>query len=173
MRKKRIDEERVILVDKKNNKVGLESKEKAHIHPTPLHRAISVVIFDRDMMLIQKRSASKPTWPGYWANACCTHPRDGESNLACAARRMKEEMGFSTAVREKLEFIYKAKYDERYGEHELDTVLVGEYSGPITPDDREVAEYKWVKISELEKDVKRNPNKYAPWFKIILRKLKS
>jgi isopentenyl-diphosphate delta-isomerase len=80
-------------------------------------------------------------------------------------------MGFSTAVKKKFNFIYKEKYDKTYGEYELDTVLVGEYSGPIKPDEREVAEYKWVKIDELKKDIKKNPNKFTPWFKILLKKL--
>lgn len=171
-RPKRSNKEKVVLVDKDDKKIGLEEKVKAHKHPVALHRAISVIILDRDRILLQKRSAYKPAWPLFWSNTCCTHPRDGESKEACAMRRLKEEMGFSTAVKPRFKFIYKAKYDDTFGEHELDTVLVGEYSGPIKPDNKEVAEYKWVKISELKKDLKENPQIYTPWFKRIFSKMK-
>ena len=40
----------------------------------------------------------------------------------------------------------------------------------VNPDPDEVSEYKWVKIEELKKDLKDNPDKYTLWFKIIMEK---
>ncbi|KKR10358.1 MAG: Isopentenyl-diphosphate Delta-isomerase [Candidatus Woesebacteria bacterium GW2011_GWA1_39_21] len=71
---------KVVLVDRDDNVVGYKEKYEAHHNPAPLHRAISVVIFDKahKKMLLQKRSKEKPTWPRFWSNACCTHPFIGE-----------------------------------------------------------------------------------------------
>ena len=34
-----------------------------------------------------------------------------------------------------------------------------------------IEEFKFIDIEELKEDVKNNPEKYAPWFLIILNKL--
>ena len=163
----------IVLVNEKDKIIGYQDKIKAHKNPAPLHRAISVVIYDNNSkrMLLHKRATSKSTWPLFWTNACCTHPLKGESYKAAAERRLKEEMGFSTPLKQAFKFIYKAKYDEIWGEHELDTVFIGNYKGEIKPNPEEVADYKWVGIGKLVFDVKKNPDKYTPWFKIILEKL--
>lgn len=82
------DRNQVVLVDEKDNVVGHKEKFAAHKNPVPLHRAISVVIFDgkREKMLLQKRVGSKPTWPLYWSNTVCTHPMAGESYGVCAQK---------------------------------------------------------------------------------------
>lgn len=39
------------------------------------HRAFSVFLFNSEnKLLLQKRSNEKITFPGYWANTCCSHP---------------------------------------------------------------------------------------------------
>lgn len=163
----------IILVDKKDKILGYKEKLLAHKNPVPLHRAISVVIFspDKKKMLLQKRSAQKPTWPFFWSNACCTHPTKGESYKNAAERRLKEEMGIRTPLKEIFRFEYSAKYDQVWGEHELDTVFEGYYEGKIDPDPKEVAEYKWMLVSKLLEDVEKNSKEYTPWFKIILNKI--
>ena len=170
---KKKDKTQVVLVDDKDKVIGYKEKFKAHKHPVSLHRAISVVVFDKDRkkMLIHKRARVKATWPLFWTNTCCTHPLKGESYKAAAERRLKEEMGFSTPLKQAFKFIYKAKYDEIWGEHELDTVFTGNYKGEIKPNPEEVADYRWVEIGKLVSDIKKNSDKYTPWFKIILEKL--
>lgn len=163
----------IVLVDESNEVVGYQDKVEVHKNPVPLHRAISVVIFDEDKekILLHKRAATKATWPSFWTNPCCTHPFKDESYKAAAERRLKEEMGFSTPLEQAFKFIYEAKFNETWGEHELDAVFVGSYSAEIKPNPEEVADYKWVKIEELLDDVKKNPDVYTPWFKIILKKI--
>ncbi len=58
-----------------------------------------------------------------------------------------------------------------WGEHELDHSFVGYYDGPVNPNPEEVAGYEWISIENLKKDLKENPKKYTPWFKIILKNL--
>lgn len=165
---------KVVLVDEKDNVLGLREKFVAHKIPVSLHRAISIVIFspDRKKMLIQKRTKTKPTWPLFWSNAVCTHPYNNESYAATAVRRLKEEMGFSTPLKELFRFVYKAEMDNGiWGEHELDVVFEGVYDGPVNPDPNEVVDYKWIALEELKKDIKENSEKYTPWFKIILKRI--
>lgn len=166
---------KIVLVDEDDNIIGLKEKFEAHKNPVPLHRAISVVIFDKTAkkMLLQKRAANKPTWPLFWSNAVCTHPYPGEDYKTAAERRLKEEMGFSVPLKEAFRFIYKARYDEVWGENELDALFVGYWQGRIKPNLDEIADYKWVEVDRLLDDLKKNPDSYTPWFKIILEKLKS
>ncbi len=161
--------ETVILVDKNDKEIGHDEKEKCHFIPAKLHRAFSVFIFNnKGQMLIHKRSSAKKTWPGYWTNACCSHPRKGESVQDAAKRRLKEELGFSCRLKKVFSFVYKADYDKRYGENEFDHVFMGKYNGPIMPDKSEVDEWKFVDAGWLKKDVKKRPEKYTPWFKMSL-----
>lgn len=163
----------VVLVDEHDNVLSYKEKFETHHRPVPLHRAISVIIYDPSgtKMLLQQRNADKPTWPLFWSNACCTHPFKDESYLDCASRRLKEEMGFVVPLIEKLRFIYEADYDKVWGEHEYDVVFEGKYGGEIKSDPNEVADWKWIETKELFQNIKLNPEIYTPWFKIILQKL--
>jgi isopentenyl-diphosphate Delta-isomerase len=164
---------KIVLVDKKDKVMGFKEKFATHKNPVPLHRAISIVIFsgNGDEMLITKRALKKPTWGGFWTNAVCTHPFPKESYSQTAERRIYEELGFKTPLKEVFNFVYEAKMDEVWGECELDHVFTGNYEGEINPNPDEIDEYKWIKVGELKKDIKNNPKKYTPWFKIIFEKL--
>ena len=171
---KNIQKTQVVIVDEKDRVLGLKEKFATHKNPVALHRAISIVIFDKKgrKMLLQKRSKLKPTWPLYWSNTCCSHPYDGETYQKAAKRRLFEEMGIKTTLEEKFAYMYAFEFDETWGEHELDHVFVGTYEGPVKPDLKEAADWKWIDIKALRRQVKKNPEKFTPWFKMILTKLK-
>lgn len=165
----------IVLVDKEDRVVGFKEKFATHKIPVPLHRAISIVIFspDKKQMLITKRSLRKPTWPLFWSNTVCSHPYPNESYQEAAERRIFEEAGFRTKLAEAFRFTYKAVMDNKiWGEHEYDVVFTGNYIGSVNPDPDEIAGYKWIEIKKLKEDINKNPQKYTPWFKILLRKLK-
>ncbi len=164
--------EQLILVDKDDNEIGSEEKDKAHRGSLPLHRAFSVFIFNiKGELLIHKRSGKKKTWPGFWTNTCCSHPRVGEATEEAAKRRLEEEMGFSCPLKFLFKFTYKARYDDVYGEHEVDNVFSGRYDGPVKPDRNEVDEWKFVGVGGLRSDMKKNPEKYTPWFRLCLERV--
>ena len=99
-------EELVILVDENDNQVGLMPKMEAH-EKAVLHRAFSVFVFnEKNELMLQQRALHKYHSPGLWTNTCCSHQRDGESNLAAGERRLFEEMGFVTELKETISFIY-------------------------------------------------------------------
>ena len=82
----------LILTDLFDNEIGTLSKSEAH-RLGRLHRAFSVFITDGDKMLIQKRHRDKYHSGGLWANACCSHPRFGETLDQAVPRRLLEELG--------------------------------------------------------------------------------
>src|SRR5690554_375679 len=163
-------EEEVILVNEKDEKIGLMPKMEAH-EKGLLHRAFSVFIFnDKNELLLQQRALNKYHTPGLWANTCCSHQRDGESSLDAGKRRLMEEMGFTTDLEERTTFIYKAPFDNGLTEHELDHILVGYYEADPEINPEEVASWKWMDLELVREDIQNNPEIYTPWFKIIFDK---
>ena len=159
----------VILVDKKDNQLGLMEKIKAH-EKAVLHRAFSVFILnDNNELLLQRRALSKYHSPGLWTNTCCSHPREGESVINAGIRRLREEMGFETEINNLFSFIYKAEFDNGLTEHEFDHVLLGRYNKAPLINKLEVSDWKWTNIEFLKKDVVINPDLYTVWFKIIFQ----
>ena len=74
-------EELVVLVDENDKKIGLMPKMEAH-EKAVLHRAFSVFIFNKDGdLMLQQRAGHKYHSPLLWTNTCCSHQRDGETNL--------------------------------------------------------------------------------------------
>jgi len=120
--------------------------------------------------MLQQRALHKYHSPGLWTNTCCSHQRDGEENITAGRRRLQEEMGFEVPLKETISFIYKAPFDNGLTEHELDHVLLGYYEGEpkINPD--EVATWKWMHIVDVKNDIKKYPEMYTEWFKIIFDK---
>jgi len=164
-------EEKIILVDENDNKIGTEEKIKAHRNGGKLHRAISVLVFNpKEEMLLQRRAKIKYHCPGLWSNTCCSHPRPGEKTIDAAHRRLKEEMGFDCHLKKVFDFIYKVDFDNGLFEWEFDHFFIGEFGGQPNPDPKEVEEYKWVSRKELKRDIKKNPQDYTYWFKLALKK---
>lgn len=164
--------EQIILVDEQDNAIGQGEKMEVH-QKGLLHRAFSILIFNhKGELLIQQRAKDKYHCPGLWANTCCSHPRWGESLEEASTRRLKEEMGFVCKLNRDFSFIYKVKFDNGLTEHEYDHVFVGFYDGELDINKDEVQAYEWVNIAILIDNMKKYPNKYAPWFKIIMDKYK-
>ncbi|PHQ56949.1 MAG: isopentenyl-diphosphate delta-isomerase [Lutibacter sp.] len=160
-------EEQVILVNEKDEKIGLMAKMEAH-EKALLHRAFSVFIFnDKNELMLQQRAAHKYHSPLLWTNTCCSHQRDGETNIEAGKRRLQEEMGFVCDIKEVTSFIYKAPFDNGLTEHELDHVMVGNYDGSPIINDEEVESFKWMTLEAVKIDMIKRPEIYTEWFKII------
>ncbi len=163
-------EEKVILVDENDNQIGLMPKQEAH-QKAILHRAFSVFIFNnKNELLLQQRAFNKYHSPGLWTNTCCSHQREGETTLQAAKRRLQEEMGFETELKESIWFIYKAPFDNGLTEHELDHIVIGNYNDDPIVNPNEVASWKWMKLEEIVDDINKHPESYTAWFKIIFDK---
>lgn len=163
--------EQVILVDENNNQIGTEEKQKAHID-AKLHRAFSIYIFNnKGELLIHQRAKHKYHCPGLWANTCCSHPRPNEDINQATHRRLQEEMGFDTELKEIMKFTYRVEFDNGLTENEYLYVFTGKANPQVTINKEEVEDYKWISIEDLKQDIKSNPDKYAYWFKVTIDKM--
>ncbi len=166
-------EEKVILVNEKDEKIGLMPKMEAH-EKALLHRAFSVFVFNnKNELMLQKRALHKYHSPGLWTNTCCSHQRDGETSIEAGKRRLQEEMGFVTELEESISCIYKAPFDNGLTEHELDHILIGSYNGEPAINEDEVASWKWMPLEQVKDDIQEHPEQYTAWFKIIFERFYS
>jgi len=165
-----MEEEQVILVNENDEPIGLMPKMEAH-EKAVLHRAFSVFIFNaNNELMLQQRAAHKYHSPLLWTNTCCSHQRDGETNIEAGKRRLQEEMGFETELKDTISFIYKAPFDNGLTEHEFDHILVGHFNENPTINPDEVANWKWMPLEAVKEDMTTHPNLYTEWFKIIFDK---
>lgn len=163
-------EELVVLVDENDRQVGVKEKLAAHL-ASDLHRAVSVFLFNRQgEMLLQQRALSKYHSGGLWTNACCSHPRPGESPLAAASRRLTEEMGIQCELKKRFDFVYQVVLDKSLSEHEFDHVFVGDFDGKPNLNPLEAMDWKWISMDDLRNDLLASPGKYTAWFRIILER---
>jgi isopentenyl-diphosphate delta-isomerase len=161
-------EEHVILVDELDNEIGTMPKLEAH-QKNQLHRAFSVFIWNsKNEMLLQKRASSKYHSPNLWTNACCSHPRQNESTIDAAHRRLQEEIGITTKLTHSFQFIYQIAFENNLFENELDHVFIGKYDATPALNLDEVSEYRWVRMEDLQKEIEQAPSTFTYWFKYII-----
>src|SRR5579883_2704792 len=154
--------ESVILVDTHDQEIGQAEKLEAH-KKNLLHRAFSIFIFRHHEatleLLLQQRAFHKYHSPGLWTNTCCSHPRPGEEVIAAGERRLEEEFGFTTRLKNVGWFHYNVHFPNGLAENEIDHVLIGVITPTIqlTPNPEEIATYRWVNISNLQQELLAHP----------------
>lgn len=161
--------DQVILIDERDQQIGVMDKVKAHKNPAKLHRASSIYLFrkgeDGIELLIQRRSNKKIVGANQWANTVCVNVRPGESYQEAAYRRLDEELGIKQAVLDNIyTFRYQIKCNQEFGENEIDHVFVGWYDEEVVLNKEEVIEVEWVNFDQLN-----NINfDLTPWFELML-----
>ncbi len=169
--------ETVILVNTADQPVGRMEKFEAHQRGL-LHRAFSVFLFnERGETLLQQRAAGKYHSPLLWTNSCCSHQREGESNLEAATRRLNEELGIDPSqiseLKDSFHFIYRAEFDNGLTEHELDHVILGRFDGSVHLNTEEVEAVRWISMTDLTREMEAHPEQFTAWFQIIFREYQS
>ncbi|MCG6965447.1 MAG: isopentenyl-diphosphate Delta-isomerase [Chromatiaceae bacterium] len=169
---RRDEAEFVTLVDARDRVTGSCGKLDAH-RSGRLHRAFSIVILNQqDELLLQRRAGHKYHFGGYWSNACCGHPRPGESKSAAARRRLNEELGIDVALEKRTELRYRAS-DPVSGliEHEYLHVYSGSFSGEPRPDPDEVDAWRWMSGARIRRAMDRHPDSFTPWFRLLIERI--
>lgn len=158
-------EEHVVLVTEENEVVGTMPKRLVHSADTPLHRGVSLFVFnDRGEVLTQRRAAGKRISPNVWTDSCSAHPMPGESNVDSAIRRAKEELGIVVDnVQEVSPYRYYVDH-EGVLENELCPILIGRFAGgELVFKAEEVSDAKWVNWKKFVAHIRENPSLYSPW----------
>ncbi len=164
-------EEFVILVDGNDNPIGKEEKVKCHLPNGKLHRAFTAMIFNKEgKLLLTRRSGSKMLWPGDWDGTVASHPREGETYVSSAERRMPEEIGITCEMHYVNKFEYHVPYKDVGSENEVCGTLIGvvEDFDESTLVLDEISEIKWLSPEELGAEFQQNRDSYCPWMAIAL-----
>ena len=164
-------EEYVILVDQDDNPIGKEDKVKCHLPNGKLHRAFTALIFNGDgKLLLTKRSEGKMLWPNDWDGTVASHPRESETYVSSAERRMPDEIGISCKMNYVNKFEYHVPYKDIGSENEICGTLIGTVdsfdNSRMIKD--EISEVKWINPDELKNELERNKDVYCPWMVIAL-----
>lgn len=147
-------DEIIINVDENDNEIGF-IENLMHIL-----KEFSIEQFQYLYLMITKnyyykKIQWKVSFTRSLTNTCCTHPNKNEDTKDAANRRLKEEMGIYSNLREIFSFIYYVKFDNNLIEHEFDHVFFGKYNGSIKFNPIEVEDYKWISLDKLKTDLKK------------------
>ena len=159
--------DKLIWVDLFDNEIGSGEKLETHVK-NQLHRAFSLFIVYDGKMLIQKRALGKYHSGGLWANACCSHPRFGESLPDAVQKRMEEELGIAkgSCEPEELFWFNYFSHSEGLSEYDIDHVFLTDYHGEMNPDPDEIMELRWVSLEDLKREMEDVPQTFSTWFLI-------
>ena len=164
-------EEYVILVDQNDHPIGKEEKVKCHLPNGKLHRAFTTLIFNGEgKLLLTKRSDKKMLWPSYWDGTIASHPRESETYVSSAERRMPEEIGIDCKMNYMNKFEYHVPYKDIGSENEICGTLIGivdDFDETCLIKD-EISEIKWIDPDELKNELQQNMDVYCPWMVIAL-----
>jgi len=156
---------KVVLVDENNQEIGITDKFLVHTDKTPLHRGLSVFLFNgKNELLLQQRAKSKLTFPGIWSNSCCGHPRPGEEGIEAVRRHLDSELGIKEAAIHLVlpDFRYTAEMNG-IRENELCPVFVAFSNDEIRVNPQEVENIRWVDWDDFIREIKDKPGTYSKW----------
>lgn len=135
------------VVDKNDKIIGFKTRGECHSNNKIIHRGSGVVIFNKKgEILLQKRSQTKDTYPGYFTTSAAGHVAKGESYSKTAKREMQEEIG----VKPRIKFITKFTWHDNR-ESEIDALFTAIHSGPFKVYKTEVEYVQFVTKDQLKK----------------------
>jgi isopentenyldiphosphate isomerase len=137
-------------VDEHDHVLGSILRGQAHDGSNKIHRSASILVLNqKNQMLLQQRSLSKDSCPGYWGEAVGEHVKFGETYHQAALRGGQEELGLSL----KLKYIGKS-LDDLGSQREYATVYKSSLNLTPTHFDRdEIQTLLWVNITDLSQFV--------------------
>ncbi|CAN5147984.1 isopentenyl-diphosphate Delta-isomerase [soil metagenome] len=168
------NEERVVLVDERNQVLGTSPKATVHTSETPLHRGFSVFLFNPNgMVLMQQRSSLKKTWPLVWSNSCCGHPALDETTEAAVRRRVAFELGI-TEIHNLTEALPNFRYScvrDGVMENEICPVWIGTIDQDPKRNPDEVEATYWENWKSLSKLIAKKPGNFSQWCELEVLEL--
>jgi len=163
--------EYLILVDSNDNQIGTEEKVRCHLPDGKLHRAFTILLFNMEgKLLLTQRSMSKMLWPGDWDGTVASHPRQSETYVSSAERRLPEELGISC----KLDYLFKFEYHVPYKDIGSENEVCGTLIGMIDDLDKiklvkdEISAIRLVTLDDLLYEVDKTPQIFCPWMLLAL-----
>ena len=164
-----IPEEILDIVDKQDQVIVQATRRETHASHL-LHRAVHVLIYNsRHELLVQKRSATKDSFPGCFDSSAAGHLNADESYDAAAYRETQEELGLvlpSTALLRRLKI--DACLDTGW---EFVWVYTANSDALVTPDPNEVESVTAMSRGQVEALLINQPNLCARSFRLVLNEV--
>lgn len=163
--------ENLILVDSGDNVIGTEEKVKCHLPHGKLHRAFTILLFNKEgKLLLTQRAKEKMLWPGDWDGTVASHPRHSETYISSAERRLPEELGISCKLDYLFKFEYHVPYKDVGSENEVCGTLIGTLDDPsrLKLVEGEISAVRWTGFEDLLSEIERSPQSFCPWMLLAL-----
>lgn len=156
----------LILVDNNDKFQGYAPRKECHTGKGRHHRAFVIALYnDKKEILLQKRKHW--VFDNVWDLTAASHPlhltNRNETYTEASARCIREEWSANGI---KFRKIGAFNYFKQYGkkcENEHCAVIIGKYNGRIKLNDKEGYGFRWVPLSTIEKELKKDPESYAIW----------
>jgi isopentenyl-diphosphate Delta-isomerase len=170
----------VVLVDADGRTLGEAPLVDAHTGRGLKHLAFTALLFDADdHLVLARRSATKPLWPGAWDGTFASHPGVGEPMGDAVRRRSGEELGLSLAGVPLAAIDYRvddpgAGEEAPFAEHEYCAVYVARLAadGELRPDPHEVDGLRRVSLASLLEASPAVWRDHCPWLALALEALR-
>lgn len=157
------------IVDEQDRVIGQAPRPAVHAGGLR-HRAVHVLIFNsHSELLVQKRAATKDTFPGCFDSSASGHLGTGEDYDAAACRELREELGLSLpagAIRKCFKLTACADTGQ-----EFVWVYTGQSDAPVTPDPAEVELVVAMSREQIEALLAEQPATCARSFRRVVREV--
>ncbi len=162
------NEELLQLVDRRGRPAGSAPRRVCHGDPSLIQAVVHLYLFDaQGRLYLQKRSASKDTYPGCWDTSVGGHLAPGESPEQALAREAREELSLEVSSAQPLgQYLMEDSYESEY-------VFAFRSSAERQPrpNPEEIEEGGFFELKEIRAWMRREPDAFTPSFRTAFRKL--
>lgn len=159
-------EELFDVIDERNELTG-EVVPRSVAHSQGIwHRVVHIYVYkieDKTLfLLVHLRSKEKDLNPNKWDIRFGGHIKSGSEYVETTFEELQEEIGF-VPEKDRLKFVETCKYDGGTN-REYSYTSVYEFTGDVSElqyNDGEVQEVKWMALDEIEKEVKKDPERWT------------
>ena len=158
------------IIDEQGNKTG-EQRLRSDVHKYGFgHRAVHIFIWrikdQQKQMLLQKRAATKDSFPSCYDMSCAGHVSANDEYEESAIRELQEELGLFIDKTQLIPlFLYRIQYqkvfhNQLFIENELNQVYAYELKEDVhfQLQKEEVESVCWVNFNELESFMQNYPH---------------
>jgi len=159
-----VHEEKVIIVDRVNQEKGVALRSEMRSNKL-IHRASYILVFNsKNELFVQKRTATKDIYPGYFDIAAGGVVKQGETYEESATRELQEELGILAPLQFHFDQYFEDATNKVWGR-----VFSCHHEGPFTLQKEEVESGEFLSIQEVFSTRRTLP--YTPDGLIILNKM--